>query len=348
MGHSTLTVSLPREWAVEAGLKAGSIVTISPDPDGALRVLPGVAKNEDNPTKCVIDAELCTEPEMLTRVIIGAFLIGNDTIQVTAKDQLRPEQLDQIRKATERLSGIGVVEQTIRQATLQSFVDPTKFAVEGLVRRLHIIASSMQEAAVKAFLQRNVELADGVLHMEDEADRIYWLIVRQLILCARNRSIASKIGIDNPIHIAGYRVIARDLEVMADCAEVIAHEVLNADGKLPFDQKIGDKVSKYNDLIAEVSENSGRALWTKDLRLANACLERAKIARAEQRKLMGSILREVKDVHAAVALRSIVSNLALIAYYAQTMSEIVMNWIIAESNEIAKSHIPIEEPADLR
>jgi len=332
---------------LETGLKPGNIVTILPEKDGSLRIFPGLAKGELGPTKCVIDADQCTEPESLTRVIVGCFLIGHDTIQIVSREQLRSDHLEQVRKATQRLSGIGVVEQTLRQVTIQSFVDPTKFAVEGLVRRLHIVVSSMQEAAVKAFLQRNKELAEQTLLMEDEADRIYWLIVRQLVLCARDRGVASKIGVDNPVHIGGYRTLGKELEVMGDCAEAIARETLSLQGKANIDPKLAERISRYNNLVAEISENSAKAMWTKDLKLANSCLEKAKIAKAEQRKLSEYIIREVKDIPLAVALRSVLNNLGMIAYYAQTMAEISMNWVLLGPNLIVKGHIPSEKPPDL-
>jgi phosphate uptake regulator len=46
------------------------------------------------------------------------------------------------------------------------------------MRRLHIIISSMLDASTKALIERKTEPAAEVTHMEEEWDKIYWLIVR--------------------------------------------------------------------------------------------------------------------------------------------------------------------------
>jgi len=50
------------------------------------------------------------------------------------------------------------------------------------MRRLEIILSSMLETAVKSIVEGRPQLAEEVLHMEEEGDRIYWMIIRQLLL----------------------------------------------------------------------------------------------------------------------------------------------------------------------
>jgi len=46
------------------------------------------------------------------------------------------------------------------------------------------------------------EIAE-VARLEIEVDRLYWLVVRQLLLAARNRSIAAKVGSPNPAISSG-------------------------------------------------------------------------------------------------------------------------------------------------
>src|SRR2546422_11723946 len=55
------------------------------------------------------------------------------------------------------------------------------------MRRLQIILSSMLETGVKAVFEGRTNLAEEVLHMEEEADRIYWMIIRQLLLAVTDR-----------------------------------------------------------------------------------------------------------------------------------------------------------------
>lgn len=119
VGYSTLTVSLPRSWVQEVNLKQGDVVSIKREDDGSLRVFSGLEQKHEEAKKCIIDADLCDRPDLLTRLITGNYILGHDTIQVVSKRELKPEHLEETRRATQRLTGLGVVEQTLRQVTVQ-------------------------------------------------------------------------------------------------------------------------------------------------------------------------------------------------------------------------------------
>src|SRR5207247_8516801 len=61
-----------------------------------------------------------------------------------------------------------------------------------------------------------------IARMEMEVDRLYWLVVRQLLLAAQNRTVAAKIGVTEPRHLLGDRVVAVSLENVADFWEELA------------------------------------------------------------------------------------------------------------------------------
>src|SRR2546422_5394860 len=186
VGYSTLIVSLPKDWVEQVSLKQGDIVTFRREPDGGITVYPGLTREREN-FRYVIDADICDAPNLLTRIITANYLTGHDTIQIVAKKELSQRHLEEVRAVSRRLTGLGIVEQSLKSVTLQSFVDPTKFPIYGLMRRLQIILSSMLETAVKSVVEGRPNLADEVLHMEEEADRIYWMIIRQLLLAVLGR-----------------------------------------------------------------------------------------------------------------------------------------------------------------
>ncbi|WP_455284836.1 PhoU domain-containing protein [[Eubacterium] cellulosolvens] len=336
VGYSTLTVSLPRSWVQEVNLKQGDVVTIKREDDGSLRVFSGLEQKREEPRKCIIDADLCDKPDLLTRLITGNYILGHDTIQVISKRELKPEHLEEIRRATQRLTGLGIVEQTLRQVTVQSFVDPTKFPVYGLIRRLHIVISSMQEAAVKSLVERRPDLANEVSHMESEADRIYWLVVRQLLLAIRDRTVGSKIGIESPLHVAGNRIVVKTLEEMADSTENIANEVLTIKELNGPSGSILEGIVKFSTMVQSVSDKVMKALLTLDVKLANDAIANTEAAMKEQRRLTERILTSVKEVGLAVSLRTIVWNLGEVARYAKIIGEIAINRTLEAPSEICR------------
>jgi phosphate uptake regulator len=342
VGYSTLTVSLPRDWVEDVKLKAGDIVSIKREDDGSLKLVPGTEHKRDEIRNCIVNADLCNSPNLLTRVITANYILGHDTIQIVAKEELKRAHLDEIRATTQRLTGLSIVEQTMKQVTLQSFVDPTRFPIYGLMRRLHIILSSMLDVSLKSLVERRPELASEVAHMEDESDRIYWLIVRQLLLAIRDRSVGTKIGIESPVHIAGNRVVAKTLEEMADSAENIAEEVLALkDRQINSEAVLGD-IAKFGAETIKISEQTMKSLLTGDITLANSAVEMVEESEEDEMKLIQKILGHVKDPTVAAGLRIIVWNLAQVTKYCRMIGEVTINRAVEKPSAICE-YLPIPE-----
>ena len=277
VGYSTLIVSLPKDWVEEVSLKQGDIVSFRRESDGGITVYPGLTREREN-HRYIIDADLCDGPNLLTRIITANYLTGHDTIQITSKKELSSRHLEEVRAVSRRLTGLGIVEQTLKSVTLQSFVDPTKFPIYGLMRRLQIILSSMLEQAVKSVVEGRMAMADEVLHMEEEADRIYWMIIRQLLLAVLDRRVAKEVGIEGPMHVVGNRVIAKSLEQMADSAAHVALEAQKLKGEAKnVDPKITKGLLQLSDKVRSLIEDSFNALMKGDLKKSNECIERGKV-----------------------------------------------------------------------
>jgi phosphate uptake regulator len=323
-------------------LKAGDIVSIKREDDGSLKLILGTEHKREEVKNCIVNADLCNSPNLLTRVITGNYILGHDTIQVVAIDELKKVHLEEIRATTQRLTGVSIVEQTLKQITLQSFVDPTRFPIYGLMRRLHIIISSMLEASIKALVEGRPELAAEVTHMEEESDRIYWLIVRQLLLAIRDRSAGSKMGIESPVHILGNRLVAKTLEEMADSAESIANEILALKDQEIGSETILHEIAKFAGQVTEISEHSFKAFLTGEIKLANEAVESVEIAENDERRMTQKVLTHVKDVSVAVSLRIIVWNLGQIAKYCRIIGEVTINRIMEKPSEIC-AYVPVQE-----
>mgnify|MGYP001046025664 CR=1 FL=1 len=333
VGYSTLTVSLPRDWVEDMKLKPGDIVSIKREDDGSLRLAPESVPKREEIKNCIVNADLCISPNLLTRIIAGNYILGHDTIQIIAREELKKNHLDEIRGATQRLTGLSIVEQSLKHVTLQSFVDPTRFSIYGLIRRLHIIISSMIDASVRALLERRAEYATEVNHMEEECDRIYWLITRQLLLAVRDRSVGTKIGIESSLHIAGNRVIAKILEEMADCAENIAKEVLAIRDKENPSEVVLNDIAKFKGQVMKILEQSLKALLTIDIGLSNEVIEMVESAENDERRLNQRILAQKEPV-VAISLRTIVWNLGQISKYCRVIGEITINRFLEKPSEI--------------
>ena len=341
VGYSTLTISLPRDWVKDVELKAGDIVSITREDDGSLKLIPGTEHEREEVKNCIVNADLCSSPNLLTQVITANYILGHDAIQIVAKEELKKGHLQEIRATTQRVTGLSIVEQTLKQITLQSFIDPTRFPIYGLMRRLHIIISSMLDASIKALVEKRAELAAEVPHMEEESDRIYWLIVRQLLLAIGDRSTASKMGIESPLHIVGNRVVAKTLEEMADAAENIANEILALKDREGVSGTILNDIAKFSTQVTKISEQSFKAFLTGEIKLANEAVEMVETTENDERRLTPKVLTHVKDATVAASLRIIIRNLSQIAKYCRIIGEVTVNRIMEKPSEICE-YIPAQ------
>ena len=330
VGYSTLAVSLPKDWANDVGLRRGDIITFKREENRALTIFPGIEPEEKEILISTINADLCNEPDVLTRIITGSYVLGCDTVQVTSEKELKQTHLEEIHNTTRRLTGINIVEQTADQVTIQSFLDPNKFPVEGLIRRLHIIASSMQITATRSLFENKPELTKEVLRMEEEADRIYWLILRQLILTQRD--------IEKPRRdIVGNRVIAKHIEAIADYAQNIASGVMQIkDTNYSSYSEVLEELSKLNEMVQAISNKTAEALIKRNIKLANDVIETTKLVVEKERILTGDIITKVTDVNIATTLRSIIWSLRQISRYSKEIAEITINRSLATPNELCE------------
>jgi phosphate uptake regulator len=201
VGYSTLTVSIPRDFAKDLDLKPGDSLLFREDADGTLRLIP--AKRSAESSRAIIRAEQARSEEMLTRLIVGSYALGYDTIEVVGKGALDQATLDRTVQTIKRLRGLEVVESDERHVVAQSFTDPTKFPVDSLIKRLQVLVSRSVDDVVEALDLKKTGSLNEVQRVQEEIDELYWLIVRQLLVALNRRELASEIGIESPLHASG-------------------------------------------------------------------------------------------------------------------------------------------------
>ena len=175
VGYSTLSVSLPMDWAKKMSVNKGDILFLSEENDGALRITPEPTATEDQ-SIYVVNVDKCDNTKVLERVIVGNYVLGRNMIRVESERRLMREQIESIRKVTQRLLGIGIIEESDRHLLLQCSVDPKQFPLNTVIKRLYVITSIMFKETMDAIMDRDMELARDAITREHEADTIFSLL----------------------------------------------------------------------------------------------------------------------------------------------------------------------------
>ena len=333
-GYSTLVVSLPIKWVKEVGVKPGDSLAIAEEQDGSLRVVPQLGLKKKGETVCLVNSDLCSENNLLQKILIGEYVVGHETIQVVSKRPLRPEQLEEIREATSKLIGMSVVDQTLNSVTLQSLIDPTKFPIHASLKRQQAIISAMFDSIQQAISERETRYLKEVGNMEDDVDRLCRLTVRQLILAAKDREIMKKVGIETPLDILGNRVVAKALEEIADSVENIAKDALSPMIGKNVEGAAIKKVSPLISLTKSVADNALDAFFRKDVRAGGMASSAADNAISECSGVAETISK-IDDKELVIPLRMLLWNLEQVIRNHKTIAEITINMSLEESTEIS-------------
>jgi len=335
VGHSSLAVSLPSEWAKKAGIQPGDLVFIIPQNDGSIKLLPSaLAEKQPKIEEVIVNSNLCDEVGMLERIIVGNYILGRDVIRVVAPVRLHNSHLNEIRGILPKLIGLGIIEETPNQVVLQCSIDPSKFPIHRALLRLYIISSLMQKEAIRALVEEDFDLAKEVIDRENEADTIYYLILRLLLFIEQEKTTGKK-GL-GPLYALDYRVIAQYLERIADWAEWIARNVLAIEKYLvEIDKSIIHEYSKFNELAYNVCHKAMTSISKNDIKLANSAIEDYKQI-SESEEEFEKILESIPNAILCIRLRFILYNIRRIAELGAEIAQIAINRVLGKSSKICE------------
>jgi phosphate uptake regulator len=333
VGYSTLTVSLPSEWAKQNNINPGDLVFIMPERDGTLKIMPSQFAIKEEAEEYIINADACDEKGMLERIIVGSYILGRDVIRVTSSSRIGKAHIDEVRRIVRKLIGLGILEETPKSILLQCSVDPTKFKLDMLVRRLSLIASTILSEAMQAFLEGNSALAEEAIKREDEADTIYYLAVRLLLSAQMKPDIAEQIGATDILFIPATRLMLQYLELIADYSEDIAKKIITLEiYRDKLTKNVVEEIYHLSELTQTIFQKAIDCIFTRNLKVANGALEMKNVLEMESDKLM-------RDLPEIPYLRAIISCLNKIADLGATMADIAINRALEQPSKSVENII---------
>ncbi len=330
VGRSTFSVSLPKEWVETVGIKQGDLIMFFPERDGSLKLMPSsMVERQPATEEYEINADLCHEPRMLERVIVGNYTLGRDAFRIVSSTRITSMHAEEVRQIAHRLMGLGIVQETPQQIDLQCSIDPTKFKIDMLMRRLSVIASTMQSDAIQAITEADRELAEDALRREDEADMMYWLAIRLLLSAQRDRVIADKIGLEDQLQLIYFGLIIRYLEMIADNAQSIARQALELKSlrKEKANKEAMRKTVNLSELAQNIVLKAMDCVFTGDIEIANNVLEISRVIRNEHEALLD-------ELPESPVLRRVVLELSRIADHGAGIAVIAINRALEKPSKI--------------
>ena len=353
-GSSSLSITLPKAWTDSMNLQTGDSLRFRDLGEGRLEISPvrPEAPAERRQKLLRIDAS-GAPPKLLVRLLVGAYITGQDQIVVTARAGLSPEQRQEIRRIVGHVLGMTVVEEDSGAVEIQNFVDPGKYQFQRLMSQVVRILRSELEACRDLLRGGNRVAMEQLGAMEDEVDRFYLLMVRQLLLSSDDFQVARDIGVESHHYQIGDRLVAKVLEVTGDLASGVAREL---DENLAGVRRLPK--AAQSDLIALIErverflERTMDAFGRMSVVDANAVLNEMDDRLPKDSALGDQLARRIVDRKVAVAMQRVVSNLLMTIEMLVIINEVTINRGV-EPETVAKTDRKVSmesrirlEPAD--
>ena len=281
LGRSSYAVTLPKPWVRERGLDSGSIVVLSVDKKGVLHIVPeSMHAEEKKPVEKVLDTGKMSTPGALAEAIRACYKIGYETVRVRHPGGLLPKSMAEIHQAAESLYGTLIVDETANETTLKISIDIRTFTVKSLISRMGSFFIYLSEEVERALQEGGLEDSKAVEYRAREVDKIYSLLVRQLVQGVRSQQVASRVGLQDVIQCLGSRMVAKALRDMTRSMFMISEKIAEAS---KGDEK---NIRAIIDLIVEL-----KGIYKK----AYSALLKENIEKAAE------VLREQESFHSKLA-----------------------------------------------
>src|SRR3989475_7467510 len=325
-GGASYTVSLPKDWVKEQGLKAGDVVAVLPRSDSSLTLVP----HEKIPAGQSKGAEITLTPskdqdrEQILRIVVAQYLAGYDLIKIRFPTASRPDLRTYLREAARRMFvGSEIIEESKDELIVQCLSSYGDLPTPKIISRMSLIAKLMLRDAVESLRSKDRALAEEVIKRDEEIDRFYLFIVRQLTMAVLNRSLIQEIGLSDPRDCLVYRVVSKSLERIADHATRIAEMANRIDEPLPA--RFGEELAKVSDLTINVLEDALKSLTKVDGALANTSILSAQRIEKDAEDVMEKLFDFRLNQKTVVAVRLALESLQRISEYGEDVAEMTIN-----------------------
>ncbi|ELZ55874.1 MULTISPECIES: phosphate uptake regulator PhoU [unclassified Haloferax] len=313
-GGSTYTVSIPKDWATDNGVSAGSEVEFYPEGD-SLFLTP---RSEEERTEGTLDIATL-EGDELTRAVMTMYVSGFDIIALESS-RITTDQRRTIREATQSLVGLEVLEETRDRVVIRDLLDSSELSIHNAVTRMRLIALSMLEDAIAAIAEQDDDMARDVIQRDDDVDRLWMVVSRIFRATLRTPKAAEELGLPREICF-DYQSAARQLERIGDHATKIAHLSLNFEE--PVDGEIVEAIQELFKETESVVNGGMDALFAEESdeasRLANESREAVQAIDASARGI-DELLRDLDPARAQL-LGLIVDSVSRSADYGGNIAE---------------------------
>jgi phosphate uptake regulator len=326
-GGNSYVVSLPKSWVNDLGLRPKDSVAVLVQPDSSLLIVPRRDIRAVPKSEATLEAAPGFDKDTLLRHFISYYLAGYDIIRITmarADGGTRAFIREGIRR---KLVGVEIIEESSTSILTQCLSGYVELPLKKALERMSIIAAGMLSDSVSALGGGGRDLAAEVIERDDEVDRFYHFLLRQLNIAVRDRSVIQEIGLSSTRDCLGYRLVVKSTERVADHAVAIAAQTENLRAIPETSVK---KIQELTEQARKVFESSISALVRLDEKLAEQAIARSKEVVQLEGKISGEVLAPRMNGAQVGATKLMLESIRRAAEYGSDIAEVAIDLTVKE------------------
>jgi phosphate uptake regulator len=238
---NTYYVAIPTKWVEENKLKKGEEILLTIRHDGNILIY-----SNKLPEEKTVNIKF---DKYIDRRILSYYLLGYHTINVISDQKFAEEERKKILNTAKNLIGLEIVEETMNSITLHNLINDASINPIKLLLRLNAITSTMYVEIIKGFYEEDETLIKQVIDRDNEVDRLYFLMVRQIRSLLQNETILNKLNLTYT-DCLDLRIAGLILEKIGDECVKIAEYLLNnkiGKGTLQTLKKITEEIQEIQE-----------------------------------------------------------------------------------------------------
>jgi len=345
-GRGSFIISLPKEWVQEIGLKRGSEIDFTLQPDSTLTLVPRKIREktgEDEGAK-LKEYYISVDPEedlqSTLRMIQALYVISADIIRIHFRAGVDASTCKMEIKnfAKDTFLGAEIIEETADEITLQILIRHSEFPIEKAVRRMSIIALSANRDAISALKNKSSGLYQNVVNAHHDVNRLVLYVVRQLKF-GIERNLYRELGFKTPKEYLLYRIIVNDIKNIGEDAVNIMNNLATfqklVDDQLlfvkePMDEEVYSQMISFNNIAHQLFEEATRAMFKRDYNDAEALIPKRETYVKLENDLIRLMSSKKLDPNIASILRLVLDSSRRILDYGQNIAELTLNRTVEE------------------
>lgn len=227
VGGGTVTVSLPRQWARDHDIDAGTDIYLSPHTDGSLVLRP--TKRADRPLDTVEISLDDVSPTEGQHVVRAAYRAGFKRVVLSSSTQITDELRRALTTAVRSLSGVDVVQETDAQIVFAGLIDGSAVSVRQMIVQLQFGTLSIIDTTEAVLAQDQPDM-DHVRDRACDIHRMYNHVARHVTRSFGDVKALDDLGEDR-IRLFQYLRLASLIRDVADHLVGIAEAASELDSK---------------------------------------------------------------------------------------------------------------------